>query len=80
METTHVPNQHGSDGASGSENVVTGNNVIMEKPLIIPREDPNDLIQVAVEQPDENEDPNCPVCREEVKNGQPGMNCDQCKT
>ena len=30
--------------------------------------------------PEETEDPNCPVCREEVENGQPGINCDRCKT
>ena len=26
-----------------------------------------------------NDDPNCPVCREEVLEGQPGINCNSCK-
>ena len=25
------------------------------------------------------DDPNCPVCREEVEHGQPGINCDRSK-
>ena len=33
-----------------------------------------------VEDETEIEDPNCPVCREEVIVGQPGIRCDTCKT
>ena len=29
---------------------------------------------------EESGDPNCPVCREEVAHGQPGICCNQCKT
>ena len=37
--------------------------------------------ELHVEAEDENTgDPNCPVCREEVQHGQPGICCNQCET
>ena len=70
-------NQQGEDNVTTDINAAANNNANIENEDAA--ENPEIQSSGSTNVPDGAEDPNCPVCREEVENGQPGLNCDRCK-
>ena len=62
--------------------IVLSQSQIPQTVEVPPRDTPVDTAEAApiAEAEEETSDPNCPVCREEVENGQPGICCDLCKS
>ena len=50
-----------------------------EQPQESPQHEQQEEVNLGVLD-DDTGDPNCPICREEVEDGQPGICCSQCKT
>ena len=67
----HEPQNQPQQTSPDDETVAANNNIHSQSST----ENANEAIGTD----EEIDDPNCPVCREEVEYGQPGIACDRCK-